>query len=81
MMSECMSISEIEPAATDSYRRFGNFIGEAEESDAESQHAAPGVDAYVYDGEADEEEAEVNDQQLMEVDGTFPTLVRLTSTD
>lgn len=48
--------------------RFGNFIGEAEESEDESQR---GVDAgaYVYDEEYPEEEAETTGQELMEVDG------------
>lgn len=51
---------------TDS-RRFGNYIGEAEES--EEEDAAPThINQYLDDD--DEEEAEVvNDQQLMEVDG------------
>jgi hypothetical protein len=50
--------------------RFGNFIGEAVESDEESsQGDAAGADAYV-DFDADGEAAsDVNDQQLMEVDG------------
>ena len=61
------------PAPTSSdeaYRqcRFGNFIGEAEESEDESQHSVKGYDAYVYDDEADEDGAP-NDQQLMEIDG------------
>jgi hypothetical protein len=47
--------------------RFGNFIGEAEESEDESQH---GVDAgaYVYDDEP-EEAPEATGQELMEIDG------------
>ena len=48
--------------------RFGNFIGEAEESEEESQQGVSGVDAYL-DDEDVEEQATVNDQQLMEVDG------------
>lgn len=48
--------------------RFGNFIGEVEDSDEESQHGANGHHAYGLDDE-DEEEAPVNDQQLMELDG------------
>jgi U5 small nuclear ribonucleoprotein component len=49
--------------------RFGNYIGEAAESDQEqSEDNDHGADAYV-DIEEDGEPAEVNDQQLMEVDG------------
>lgn len=48
--------------------RFGNFIGEAEESEEESQHGDPGASAYVYD-EDPEEDAGTNNQQLMELDG------------
>ena len=54
-------------------RRFGNFIGEAEESDNESHHAGHDADAYLDVEPA--EEAEVNDQQLMEVDGMSGSLV------
>src|SRR5437764_1317782 len=46
------------------FGRFGNFIGEAE-SDEDVQSTGEAADAYVLD---DEEEAEANDQQLMEVD-------------
>ena len=49
-------------------RRFGNFIGEAEESEDESQQCTNGHDAYVFDDEADEDGVP-NDQQLMEIDG------------
>lgn len=47
--------------------RFGNFIGEAEESEDDSQH---GIDAgaYVYD-DYPEEAPEVTGQELMEIDG------------
>jgi U5 small nuclear ribonucleoprotein component len=47
--------------------RFGNFIGEAEESEDDSQH---GVDAgaYVYD-DYPEEAPETTGQELMEIDG------------
>lgn len=48
--------------------RFGNFIGEAEESEDESQHGANGHDAYVFDDEVDDGGVP-NDQQLMEIDG------------
>lgn len=47
------------------FRRFGNFIGEAE-SDDDVQSTGEAADAYVLDDEAEEEEA--HDQQLMEVD-------------
>lgn len=47
--------------------RFGNFIGEAEESEEESQDGAQ-TGGYVYD-EEDDEEAPLNDQQLMQIDG------------
>ena len=49
-------------------RRFGNFIGEAEESEDESQQGTNGHDAYVFDDEVDENGVP-NDQQLMEIDG------------
>jgi U5 small nuclear ribonucleoprotein component len=51
----------------DLYDEFGNFIGEAEESEEESQN---GVDAgaYVYDDYA-EGAPEVTGQELMELDG------------
>ncbi|KAL2063432.1 hypothetical protein VTL71DRAFT_5237 [Oculimacula yallundae] len=56
----------------DLYDEFGNFIGEAEESEDESQH---GVDAgaYVYDEDYPEEEPEVTGQELMEVDDEGPS--------
>ncbi|CZS95250.1 probable ribosomal elongation factor EF-2 [Rhynchosporium graminicola] len=56
----------------DLYDEFGNFIGEAEESEDDSQH---GVDAgaYVYDEEYPEEEPEVTGQELMEVDDEGPS--------
>ena len=53
---------------TNAVHRFGNFIGEAEESDDEAQDGAPAGDAYLDDDEADEV-AENNDQQLMQLDG------------
>ncbi|KAI9720026.1 MAG: hypothetical protein M1812_003153 [Candelaria pacifica] len=56
----------------DLYDEFGNFIGEAEESEEESQHDGNGADAYVYD-EGPEDEVEVNDQQLMELDDEGPS--------
>ncbi len=50
--------------------RFGNFIGEVEESEDDSQH---GVDtgAYMYDEYPEEEAPEVTGQELMEVDGLW----------
>ncbi|KAI9834795.1 MAG: hypothetical protein M1819_002881 [Sarea resinae] len=56
----------------DLYDEFGNFIGEVEESEEESHHGDVGADAYVYDDEV-EEEAEPNDQQLMELDEDGPS--------
>ncbi|CAF9937548.1 MAG: hypothetical protein HETSPECPRED_000577 [Heterodermia speciosa] len=53
----------------DLYDEFGNFIGEAEESEDESQNGVNGHDAYVYDDDADEDGAP-NDLQLMEIDGS-----------
>ncbi|KAF2756719.1 putative U5 snRNP component [Pseudovirgaria hyperparasitica] len=54
----------------DLYDEFGNFIGEAE-SDDESEHEVQVADPYLnYD---DDEVAEVNDQQLMEVDEDGPS--------
>lgn len=54
------------------YYRFGNFIGEVEESEDDSQH---GVDAgaYVYDEYPEEEAHETTGQELMEVDGMTST--------
>ncbi|KAF2750876.1 116 kda u5 small nuclear ribonucleoprotein-like protein component [Sporormia fimetaria CBS 119925] len=51
----------------DLYDEFGNYIGEAESED-DVQTNGDAADAYVLDGDAQEEE-EANDQQLMEVDG------------
>lgn len=51
--------------------RFGNFIGEAEESEEESQHGATG-NAYV-DGDEAEEDGVPNDQALMEIDEDGPS--------
>lgn len=49
--------------------RFGNFIGEAEESeDEESQQGGNVHRAYDLDDE-EEEEGPANDQQLVELDG------------
>lgn len=50
--------------------RFGNYIGEAE-SDEEQQEQVP--QAFNFDEAFDDEEegGEINEQQLMEVDGRF----------
>lgn len=54
--------------------RFGNYIGEAE-SDEEQHDQAPQAfkfdDAFDDDDE-EQDEADINDPQLMEVDGKFP---------
>ncbi|KAF2146945.1 uncharacterized protein K452DRAFT_242181 [Aplosporella prunicola CBS 121167] len=56
----------------DLYDEFGNFIGEVE-SEEESDHGAAAADAYVYDEEPEDDEAPVNDQQLMELDDEGPS--------
>jgi hypothetical protein len=48
--------------------RFGNFIGEPEDSDIEQEQDVDAND-YLYDQDEQDEAAAVNDQQLMEVDG------------
>lgn len=48
--------------------RFGNFIGEANESEDESEQEENGRNAYYLEDEARENEP-ANDQQLMEIDG------------
>ncbi len=53
------------------YSRFGNFIGEAEESDEESQHGAT-RDAYVDEDDADGDDVP-NNQALMEIDEDGPS--------
>lgn len=54
------------------YDEFGNFIGTVD-SDAESQASQDDLDAradaYLQD---EEEEEQVADEQLMQVDGSFP---------
>lgn len=54
-------------------RRFGNYIGEAEESEEELRHGESRPDAYAYDLESEEDEeageGPAHDQQLMELDG------------
>jgi len=51
----------------DLYDEFGNFIGEVDESEEEEQVDTT-ADAYLQD-EEEENEAEVNNQQLMQIDG------------
>ncbi|KAK4946116.1 hypothetical protein LTR66_014332, partial [Elasticomyces elasticus] len=55
--------------STDEHGRFGNFVGEPEESDSDAHgDASASANAYTF-SEEPEEQAEVNDQQLMEIDG------------
>ncbi|KAI4172708.1 MAG: hypothetical protein LQ346_008546 [Caloplaca aetnensis] len=57
----------------DLYDEFGNFIGEAEESEEESQDGAQ-AGRYVYDEDDEEEHEEPpNDQQLMQIDEDGPS--------
>ncbi|KAI9783457.1 MAG: hypothetical protein M1816_001381 [Peltula sp. TS41687] len=56
----------------DLYDEFGNYIGEAQESEEESEHDRTHGDAYV-DDDAPEDVVEVNDQQLMELDDEGPS--------
>lgn len=52
--------------------RFGNFIGEPEESDVE-EDVTDDANRYLYDDDESDEDAAAtavaNDQQLMEIDG------------
>lgn len=54
--------------------RFGNYIGEVDESDEEDLQQATAADAYLDDNDDDDDEADeeatVNDQQLMDLDST-----------
>ncbi|KAL1965952.1 hypothetical protein VTN77DRAFT_4892 [Rasamsonia byssochlamydoides] len=52
----------------DLYDEFGNYIGEAGESEEESQHGEVPAQAYTYEESEEGEEDVVNEQQLMEVD-------------
>jgi len=52
----------------DLYDEFGNFIGEVDESEEEEEQVDTTADAYLQD-EEEENEAEVNNQQLMQIDG------------
>jgi len=55
--------------------RFGNFIGEPEDSDIEQEQDVDAND-YLYDQDEQDEGAAANDQQLMEVDGMRRVLAR-----
>ncbi|KAK2784750.1 hypothetical protein FQN53_008306 [Emmonsiellopsis sp. PD_33] len=62
----------------DLYDEFGNYIGEAGESEEESQHGDVRTDAYAYDLQSEEDEEEAgegaaHDQQLMEIDDQGPS--------
>jgi U5 small nuclear ribonucleoprotein component len=57
--------------------RFGNFIGEAVESDEEDQRSETGADAYVDYDDASVAGHEGGDQQLMELDGMLSFIGRL----
>lgn len=50
------------------FSRFGNFIGEANDSEDESEQEENGRNAYYLEDEARENEP-ANDQQLMDIDG------------
>lgn len=65
MMSMCISESSLLSLTSP---RFGNFIGEAEESEEESQQGENVYRAYDLDDE-EEEGGPANDQQLVELDG------------
>lgn len=52
----------------DLYDEFGNYIGGGDEEEEEDVVADTTADAYLQD-EDDEIEAEVNNQQLMQIDG------------
>ncbi|KAK6612720.1 elongation factor Tu GTP binding domain-containing protein [Botrytis cinerea] len=56
----------------DLYDEFGNFIGEAEESDEESQHGND-ASAYVYDEYPEEAPEEPTGQELMDLDDEGPS--------
>jgi 116 kDa U5 small nuclear ribonucleoprotein component len=56
----------------DLYDEFGNFIGEAPESEEGSQDGDAGP-SYVYDEESEAAPEEVNDQQLMDLDDEGPS--------
>ena len=50
--------------------RFGNYIGEAGESEDGSQHGDVSMEPFSYgEGSEAEEGSAIHDQQLMEIDG------------
>jgi U5 small nuclear ribonucleoprotein component len=53
----------------DLYDEFGNYIGEAVESEEEFQQENVRPQIYNYEGSEESEDEEVNEQELMEVDG------------
>lgn len=69
-MSSCSTLIRLNDILT-CVRRFGNFIGEAEDSEEELQQGTNG-DAYIDDEEVDES-AVPNDQALMEIDEDGPS--------
>lgn len=54
----------------DLYDEFGNYIGGGDEAEEEDVVEDTTADAYLQD-EDDEIEAEVNNQQLMQIDGSL----------
>lgn len=66
----CLSVHVLRAALIPHINRFGNFIGEAAESEEASEAGIEASD-YVYD-EAEDEPA-VTGHELMEVDGTAST--------
>lgn len=61
--------------ADHNYPRFGNFIGEAEESEEESSQNGANAPAFTYDDLQEEEPApDFTGQELMELDGMRPVL-------
>ncbi|KAK5106158.1 hypothetical protein LTS08_000275 [Lithohypha guttulata] len=61
----------------DLYDEFGNYIGEAVESEAESERDDDTGPSYVYDEDSEEEQPVHDEQALMEVDGTASNAVVL----
>lgn len=57
-----------------SSHRFGNYIGEAADSDEESEHGEARPPNFAFDEAFGEDEDDVdNQEQIMDVDGEFPT--------
>jgi len=60
----------------DLYDEFGNYIGGGDEEEEDDVVEDTTADAYLQD-EDDEIEAEVNNQQLMQIDGSLhPSILR-----